>query len=224
MLSRFDNCNSQAISLPAILVVLLLSIAMPALGTNGPELWLSSKVPPEGTKIEAMSPPDQEGHRTTDESGETFRGGTTISHRITGSALRPRDSVVNFNINSSGGCIYALDNAFDTFNTPIWLPQGTQVNQVRMYYNDTSDSNSTAWFTVYDLYGEIVSEWAVSSSGNFGNGFNDTALIDHVIDYNMFSYLINWRPSVAGTTMQLCGFRIFHTPPSPTIFWDRFEQ
>ena len=67
----------------------------------------------------------------------------------------------------------------------MFLPQGSWVDTMRMYYNDTSATDSTAWFTVYDLYGNIVQEWAVNSSGNSGNGFNDTALISHTIDYSV---------------------------------------
>jgi hypothetical protein len=178
-----------------------------------PELWFSSADPPAGISLEALSPPDQPDldNDRLDETPELLQ--IVRSQRIAGSAFRPRDSVVDFDVNTTGGCIYAENNAFDVFNTPIWLPQGATVNQLRMYYRDTSDSNSTAWFTVYDLYGEIVDEWSVSSSGNFGNGFNDSPVIDHTIDYNSYSYLINWRPVVAGTTMQLCGFRIFYEPP-----------
>lgn len=93
------------------------------------------------------------------------------------------------------------------------LPQGAVVETLRMYYNDTSASNSSAWFTVYDLYGSIVEEWSVSTTGSTGNGFNDSATIDHTVDYSTYSYLLNWRPVVTGSTMQLCGFRIFYTPP-----------
>lgn len=224
MLSSFNSFRSPSFSLSIISAALLAFVAIPALGESESDLWLSSEKPPEGVKIDALSPPDKEGHPAAGKSEETLLGTTMISQRITGSALRPRDSVVNFDVSSTGACIYAEDNAFDTFNTPIWLPQGTQVNQLRMYYNDTSASNSNAWFTVYNLYGEIVDEWNVSSSGDTGLGFNDSAVIDHVIDYNAYSYLLNWRPVAVGTAMQLCGFRILHTPQSPTVFWDRFEQ
>jgi len=90
-----------------------------------------------------------------------------------------------------------------------------------MYYADTSASNSTGWFTVYDLYGEIVEEYSVASVGDTGNSFNDSAPIDHLIDPSLYSYVLNWRPAVAGATMQLCGFRVFYNPP--VIFVDGFE-
>jgi hypothetical protein len=137
-----------------------------------------------------------------------------ISWRIVGSALRPRENDVSYSISSQGGCIYVTSGDADTvWNIPVNLPQGSTIDILRMYYNDTSDSNSGAWFTIYDLYGNIVTESSVSSSGNAGVGFNDSAQINHTIDYSVYSYLINWRPSVAGSTMQLCGFRIFYEPP-----------
>jgi hypothetical protein len=82
-----------------------------------------------------------------------------------------------------------------------------------MYYYDTSASNTTGWFTIYDLYGAIVEEWSVSSTLNSGNSFNDSAQIDHTIDYGVYNYVINWRPIASGSTLQLCGFRVFYTPP-----------
>jgi hypothetical protein len=85
---------------------------------------------------------------------------------------------------------------------------------MRMYYDDTSATDSFAWFSVYDLYGNIVQEWAVASAGSTGNGFGDTALISHTIDYQLYSYAINWRPYVLGAEMQNCGFRLFYEPPA----------
>jgi hypothetical protein len=32
-------------------------------------------------------------------------------------------------------------------------------------------------------------------------------------DYSLYSYAINWRPYVLGSSMQNCGFRIFYEPP-----------
>ena len=199
-------------------ILLLTVIAQPpaVVAQNTPELWLTSQDPPEGSSSVLFSPPDmlEKSLNQPDELLQAEVHQTLISHRITGSAIRPRASVANFDVNTTGGCINAVDSPFTVYNTPVWLPQGSTIDTLRMYYYDTSASNSTAWFTVYDLYGVIVQEWAVSSSGNTGNSFNDTAQIGHVVDYSIYSYVINWRPVVAGTTMQLCGFRIFYeTPP-----------
>jgi hypothetical protein len=139
-----------------------------------------------------------------------------VSWRVTGSALKPRENDVSYGIGGSGACTYVTTgDASTVWNIDPGLPNGTVVDTLRMYYNDTSASNSTAWFTVYDLYGAIVQEWSVSTSGSSGNGFSDSAQISHAINYSVYNYLLNWRPTVTGSTLQLCGFRVFHETPLP---------
>jgi hypothetical protein len=138
--------------------------------------------------------------------------GVLRSLRVAGSVLRERTSTDGTAVNTSGGCIYnSSGSSFGVLNTPVFLPNGATVDTLRMYYFDTSGSDSMGWFTIYDLYGEIVQEFSVSSTGTLGNSFNDSAPINHVIDHSLYSYVLNWRPNVAGTTMQLCGFRIFYS-------------
>jgi hypothetical protein len=143
-----------------------------------------------------------------------LEGGELVSWRVVGSALKPRESDVSYTTSSSGGCTYvtAGDN-FTVWNIPVLIPNGAVLDTLRIYYYDTSGSDSTAWLTSYDLYGAIAEEWSVSTSGNSGNSFNDSAQINHTVDYSVYSYLLNWRPGVSGSTMQLCGFRIFYIPP-----------
>lgn len=179
------------------------------------DLWLSSADAPAGTPLERYSPPDLPITAVADHAPQSPEApDALVSWRVVGSALKPRSSDVSYTINPSGGCTYVTaGSAFSGWNIQPMLPQGAVVDTLRMYFHDTSASNSVAWFTVYDLYGAIVTEWSVSSTGNFGNSFNDTAPINHVIDYSLYSYALNWRPVVTGSTMQLCGFRIFYTAP-----------
>ena len=141
------------------------------------------------------------------------------SWRVAGSVFHPIDSSTTYS-SPGGGSIYATANPTGLFQTPVYLPQGAIINWVRMYYTNNDATNQCdGWLTVYDLYGNIAvinsvsQEWGVSSTVNSGNSFNDTSTIDHTVDYNQYSYVINWRPNVASTNMQLCGFRIFYTAP-----------
>jgi hypothetical protein len=176
------------------------------------ELWLSPEEPPPGLSVAALSPPDIpdfDPHRP-DESSELLSN--IVSQRITGNVLRPSSSITGFA--PSGGCIYATSNAQINFNTPLYLPQGAEIRQVRMYFYDaSSEYNSLGWLLVHDLYGTLVYFWQVTSTGNFGHSFNDTAIIGHTVDYNLFSYSLIWRPVITGDSMRLCGFRIFYEPP-----------
>lgn len=179
------------------------------------DLWNSSAEAPAGTSPAQYSPADNTASLNRDDVLDGPNApDALISWRVTGSALKPREDDVSYTINSSGSCGYvsAGDASTVWHITPV-LPQGAVVDTLRMYYYDTSNSNSSAWFTIYDLYGTIVDEFSVSSVGNSGNSFNDSVQINHTVDYSVYSYLLNWRPGVTGSTMQLCGFRIFYTPP-----------
>lgn len=175
----------------------------------GVEPWTSSREAPAGTPTERFSPPD-----TPLQSVLPEGPAETVSWRIVGSALKPRENNVDYVTSGSGGCVHVSGgSSFTVWNAPVHLPQGALVETLRMYYHDTSGSNSSGWLTVYDLYGDIVQEWTVNSSGNLGNSFNDSVVINHTIDYSVYSYVLNWRPNVTGSTMQLCGFRVFYTAP-----------
>ncbi|HNS53118.1 MAG TPA: hypothetical protein PKO09_18325 [Anaerolineae bacterium] len=144
----------------------------------------------------------------------------TVSIRVAGSMLRPREDNVSYNWGSSGGCIYATTgDDYTIWNAPVYLPLGSTVTQMRMYVNDTSTLNTSGFFSVYDLYGDLVDEWAVTSSGTPGEAYY-VVNIDpgHVIDYEVYSYAVNWRPNDTGNDLQLCGFRLLYTPPPGAVF------
>ena len=180
-----------------------------------PIAWLSSDPAPEGTQI--ISPPD------SPSSIDALDAAPTASYdsylRVAGSAVKPRESTVEWTgAAGAGGCIYASSgNTYAVFNTPVYLPQGATIKYFRIYYNDTNAStNSIAWFTIYDLYGTVEQEYAVSSSGNSGTGYATTTEFTHTVDYASYAYVINWRPYDLGSDMQVCGFRLYYAaPPGP---------
>lgn len=135
--------------------------------------------------------------------------------RVSGAVFRPRGSGTDYDTAGSGSsCIYNAGGvSTEVFNAPVFLPNGATVTGFRMYYYDTSTSSSMGWFTVYDLYGDIVQEWSVSSSGSSGNGFVSNTAFTHTIDYSQYSYVLNWRANATGSSQRLCGFRIFYEPP-----------
>lgn len=178
----------------------------PASAQEGEVPWTSSAELPSDQAPENSPPPDF--------GPEDELGGGLVSWRVVGSALKPRENNVSYSVDSNGGCAYVTAGSnFTVWNTPIHLPNGSVIDTLRMYFNDTSGFDSTGWFTVYDLYGTIEDEWNVSSTGSLGSSFTDSGPINHTIDYSVYSYVINWRPNVTGSTMQLCGFRVFYTPP-----------
>lgn len=143
----------------------------------------------------------------------------TRSLRVNGSSLKPRDGDVVWASSGPGGCGFASSgNQSTVWNTPVFLPQGSTVSALRMFVNDSSAADCWSWFTVYDLYGNVVDEWGVASDTTAGETSWQVPIPEHVIDYNLFSYALNWRPNDTGSDMQLCGFRLFYTPPAGTAF------
>lgn len=131
--------------------------------------------------------------------------------RIPVAGLKPRTSDVEWHTGGEGGCTYASSGDTNTWwAAPLYLPDGSTLRYFRMYYNDQNATvDCEAYLTVYDLYGRIVTEWGIQSSST-GQSYATTPLLDHVIDYDYYSYVINWRPNDEGTDMQVCGFKVYY--------------
>jgi hypothetical protein len=141
--------------------------------------------------------------------------------RFVGSTLRPRQNNVSYTTNGNGSCVYVTAGSANTvWNLPLALPEGSKVEWLRMYYHDTDGlHNTSGWFTKYDLYGGLVQEWAVDSTGSGGNAYADVLISPtETIDYSVYSYVLNWRPVAVTSTLQLCGFRLFYTAPVGGIY------
>jgi len=133
------------------------------------------------------------------------------SLRIPAAALKPRRSDVEWQAGGEGGCVYATSgDQWTWWAAPLYLPHGSILRYFRMYYNDqNTEADCAAFLTVYDLYGRIVTEWGINSTST-GQTYATTAELDHIIDYDYYSYVIHWRPNVIGDTMQVCGFKVYY--------------
>lgn len=159
--------------------------------------------------------PDQdEGAIRTADAGIKWSG---IYYKyIAGSTFRPRASTTTWASSGAGGCVYAVANPSGIFNVPLSLPQGGRIDYLRLYFYDTSASDSTAWVTYYDGEGGLVdlpTAEGVSSSGNAGYGTTLSIEMLHVVDNANNAYVLNWRPNVTGNTMMLCGMRVAYRLP-----------
>ena len=189
------------------------SLAQQAEGEH-PGAWTSSAPPPDGVDHDSLSPPDRpESPSDLDEPGAGDPQATWANLRVAGSALKPRESNVEWYGAGGGGCIYAAGGSSAAmFNVPVYLPQGAEVNYLRMHYYDSVSANAAAWFTVYDQDGQVYEEWEVTSTGDGGTGQSVTAEFSHTVNYDLYSYVINWRPNELSSGMQVCGFRLYYVP------------
>jgi hypothetical protein len=141
--------------------------------------------------------------------------------RVAGSVMRPVESAATYATSGSGGCVYATASEFTFFSTFLDLPHGATLLQVRFYFNDTSASDSFALLTELDYQGNPSMEWRMDSWGDTGSGYDTRADLNHVVDTTAHSYILRWRPVVASSAMQACGFRIWYHDPH--VFSSGFE-
>ena len=153
---------------------------------------------------------DQPGVNATVDAGWShfyymYVAGSTLRHRISGN---------NWYSAGSGGCVYT-DNTSNILNLDAQFPEGARIDYLRIFYYDTSASDSTAWVTAYDGASGLNDLTNVSSSGDTGYGTNLGGYLGHVVNSYTSAYLLNWRPIVADNTMQLCGLRVAYRLPMP---------
>ena len=135
-------------------------------------------------------------------------------YHVPGSALRPRDSSVEWGSDASGGCLKLVSGSSGVvFNVQLDIPNGDRIDYLRIFYYDTSASDSQAWVTRYDDIGGIQDIAYVTSQGNTGYGTSLSPDVTHVVDNIDQSYILNWRPNVVGSTMYLCGLRVAYMIP-----------
>jgi hypothetical protein len=130
---------------------------------------------------------------------------------VAGSTLRPRSSATDWTY-PGGGCI-AASGANDVFITHLGIPHGSRIDYLRIYFYDTSASNSQAWVTTYNGAGVATDLTLVSSGGTAGYGTLLSPFVGHVVDTASSSYVLNWRSNQTGSTMRLCGLRVAYRMP-----------
>lgn len=133
---------------------------------------------------------------------------------VAGSALRPRNSGVDWISAGSGGCMYTSGLAWS--NVDVQLPEGSRVDYLRLFYFDTNTNDSLAWLTSYDGAGSKDDMVYVQSASDVGYGTTLSEYLGEVVDTTYKSYLLNWNPlSAFNETLQVCGLRIAYRLPTP---------
>lgn len=175
------------------------------------EIAPSGDLPAEEVDWEAIIPEDapDQSETNADPNWSSF-----YYYHVTGSALHPRDSSVEWNTGGSGGCLYQVSgDPYVIYNLHQEIPDGARIDYLRIFYYDTSASTSYAWVTRYDDTGGFQDITSISSVGTAGYGTALSPFVDHVVDNVNYSYILNWRPYVNGTSMYLCGLRVAYRLP-----------
>lgn len=155
---------------------------------------------------------------TTGAPATASHGFSTTFHYeyVAGAALRPRDSSSGWDY-SGVGCVSRASGS-ELFNIHLGLPEGSRIDYLRIYYYDTSASNSTAWVTSYNSTGGYSDITSVVTAGTGGYGTRLSSYVGHVVDNSSRAYVLNWSPGQNGSTMRLCGLRVAYRTPTRDLF------
>ncbi len=111
------------------------------------------------------------------------------------------------------GAVKAYATWSDLFTLQIHLPEGAEINYLRLYYYDADTThNSIAWITVYNGSGNTTDLLSVLSDGSSGYGQALSAYINHIVDNEAYTYVLNWRPEIMSPKMRLMGMRVAYVP------------
>ncbi len=157
--------------------------------------------------------PDQDGYSAPQGVGERSPDAWSDFYYIyvAGAALRPRDSSSGWDY-SGTGCVSCASGS-ELLNIHLAIPDGSRIDYLRIYYYDTSGSNSTAWVTNYDSAGNFTDVTSAASTGNAGYGTQLSAYSGHVANTASRSYVLNWSAGTNGSSMRLCGLRVAYRVP-----------
>ncbi|MEZ4769967.1 MAG: hypothetical protein R2844_16230 [Caldilineales bacterium] len=87
---------------------------------------------------------------------------------VAGATLRPRDSSSGWDY-SGTGCV-SRSSGSELINIHLPIPDGSRIDYLRIYYYDSSSSDSRAWVTNYNSSGGYTDVTTVTSSGSSGYG------------------------------------------------------
>jgi hypothetical protein len=143
---------------------------------------------------------------------------------IAGAAFHPASNNVAFDY-AGAGCINRTGVATALFTHKVVLPQGSVVKFLRLYYNDTSASDISAYFTSYDQLGSFVEYTSTASAGDTGYGSSLSSEITKAVDHYVQPLVVtvNMDASV-DSSLQFCGVRIAYIDiADDTIFKNGFD-
>lgn len=155
---------------------------------------------------------DEDQEPATGKLGEAVTAWSDFRYAfVAGSSMLPRSSATSWTYAGAGCMSAGVGN--DIFVAHLDLPSGARIDYLRLFFYDTSASESTAWITIYDGAGQSTDLTTLNSTSDTGYGTTLSTLIEHVVDTVSSSYVLNWRPNQTGTSMRLCGLRVAYREP-----------
>ena len=187
---------------------------------NGSGVAVAQKPDPTPIPIQQVAPQDPNA-LTVNSEGPAMNqapelpdavAATTDYQHVAGSAFVPLygDAGVTY---GSKGCTYMTGPTHLFMNYSLDLPHNSTVTYIRLYFNDTAATDGTLYLAQYDDGASYTYLASVTTSGSSGLGSATVSGLTITLDYVNYNYVMYWIPGVAGSTMQLCGFRVNYERP-----------
>ncbi len=139
---------------------------------------------------------------------------------IAGSSFKPRSTATQYSY-ASNGCIISTNGGGglnDSFTVPFRLPSGSVIRGVRFYYYDAVAGSSRLSITSYDGLGGFIDHVFAESDGNGGYGNVYAGLTTpYTVDSSARGFVLNWYPDGGGSSLRLCGARVFYDAGSSAM-------
>lgn len=135
---------------------------------------------------------------------------------VGGTAFHARNDTYTQAESSDGGCIYQTTGTTNSmFVADLQLPDAAVVGILRLFYYDTSGSNSSAWITQYDGAGGYKDIAYIPSTDSTGYGSNANSGFSYTVSNYDHPIVLNWQSNQLGDTIRLCGMRIRYFTNGP---------
>lgn len=132
---------------------------------------------------------------------------------IAGGAFKPRSTSTEY-LDTGNGCIASSTGGSslnESFTVPFRLPNNSVLIGVRFYYYDAAVGSSRLSITSYDGAGNYTDHVLVTSVGSSGyDNVYQGLTTPYTLDTYSRGFVLNWYPDVAGSSMRLCGARVFY--------------
>lgn len=131
---------------------------------------------------------------------------------VLGVQLQPRTSATTVAYDGNG-CIHMTAGTDNRLIFPLLLPDGSLIQWVRIYFDDTNASvNLTFWLTQFEAGTTSTDLLSFTSTGSAGYGTvlspEQAITFDSVSNYSLIV-----APNVNNSTVQICGVRVAYWAP-----------
>ncbi|GAP12892.1 hypothetical protein LARV_00632 [Longilinea arvoryzae] len=214
--------------------VALAAGVFPSSESGGPESGAVVDLPAAYRSEEAAQsdstavPPDENPSTSSPQSSTTYALSSTFSYyQVTGAAMTPRDSSTQYTYQSNG-CVSVTAGNTLVLNTDLHIPTGSMIKYLRLIYIDTSSTGEIPAYLTSFIPGQQVEDLiSTSSTTLFAGGYGYAVSTEKsiIVDNQTYAYSLLVKPSISGTSLQICGVRVaYYAPISPTIYLPAIQR